>query len=259
MDTAILSFHARRGADIFERLPASRQEAPSAAVAVPAAMAAPAASTGTATTPVVIISPAVLIRDCLARCFAKSDLNCATSGHGTVEEWQPANPADAVTVLLCATGDRAVERAICDDIAKLQAKAVNSQIIVMSDSDDAALVRRTLEQGVQGFVSMSFNLDMAVAAIRLVQAGERFVPVTSLLTSHAAPAPASDRGPLGEALTQRQLDVIDRLRRGESNKIIAYKLDMSESTVKIHIRNIMRKIKARNRTEVAILTKDLFN
>lgn len=103
---------------------------------------------------------------------------------------------------------------------------------------------------------MSFNLDMAVAAIRLVQTGEKFVPVATLLSAQAAPAP--EQRTSGYALSQRQIEVIDRLRRGEANKIIAYKLGMSESTVKIHIRNIMRKIKARNRTEVAILTKDMF-
>ncbi|MBP0580283.1 response regulator transcription factor [Labrys sp. LIt4] len=212
-----------------------------------------------ATIPVVLISAAALIRDCLARCLAAPDLNYTLHGYASVDEWHPADLAVPMTILLCATGDRATERAICDDIAKLKAKAPASRIIVLSDAEDAVLVRRAVEQGAQGFVGMTFNLDMAAAAIRLVQAGERFVPVTSLLAAQAAPVPASDKGALCQALTQRQLDVIDRLRRGESNKIIAYKLDMSESTVKIHIRNIMRKIKARNRTEVAILTKDLFD
>jgi len=58
--------------------------------------------------------------------------------------------------------------------------------------------------------------------------------------------------------TERQLDVIERLRKGESNKIIAYKLSMGECTVKVHVRNIMRKLKARNRTEIAFLTNDMF-
>ena len=43
-----------------------------------------------------------------------------------------------------------------------------------------------------------------------------------------------------------------------ANKLIAYELDMCESTVKVHIRNIMKKLKATNRTEVAYLTRDLF-
>ena len=52
---------------------------------------------------------------------------------------------------------------------------------------------------------------------------------------------------------------LKRLRKGESNKFIAYKLGMGECTVKVHIRNVMRKINARSRTEVAFMTNDLFD
>jgi DNA-binding NarL/FixJ family response regulator len=48
------------------------------------------------------------------------------------------------------------------------------------------------------------------------------------------------------------------LRQGKANKQIAYELNMREGTVKVHIRNIMRKLKAKNRTEVAILASGLF-
>jgi hypothetical protein len=48
------------------------------------------------------------------------------------------------------------------------------------------------------------------------------------------------------------------LREGKANKIIAYELNMCESTVKVHVRNIMKKLKARNRTEVAFKTAELF-
>jgi len=47
------------------------------------------------------------------------------------------------------------------------------------------------------------------------------------------------------------------LRRGKANKVIAYELNMRESTVKVHVRNIMKKLKARNRTEVAFMANEL--
>lgn len=58
--------------------------------------------------------------------------------------------------------------------------------------------------------------------------------------------------------TQRQEEVIRALRRGKANKIIAYELNLRESTVKVHIRNIMQKLKATNRTEVAYKLGDMF-
>jgi DNA-binding NarL/FixJ family response regulator len=52
--------------------------------------------------------------------------------------------------------------------------------------------------------------------------------------------------------------VVGALCQGMANKRIAFELKMSEHTVKVHLRHIMRKLKARNRTEVAVLTKDYF-
>jgi DNA-binding NarL/FixJ family response regulator len=53
--------------------------------------------------------------------------------------------------------------------------------------------------------------------------------------------------------------VLRALREGKANKIIAYELNMRESTVKVHVRNIMKRLNARNRTEVAFKTRDLFS
>ena len=54
-------------------------------------------------------------------------------------------------------------------------------------------------------------------------------------------------------LTEREIDVLSLLQKGKQNKVIAYALNISESTTKVHIRNIMRKYRLRNRTEVALL------
>ena len=62
----------------------------------------------------------------------------------------------------------------------------------------------------------------------------------------------------GDLLTERQMMVVEALCQGMANKQIAYELGMSEHTVKVHLRHIMRKLRARNRTEVAVLTKDFF-
>ena len=54
----------------------------------------------------------------------------------------------------------------------------------------------------------------------------------------------------------RQAAVVEALRRGKSNKQIAYELAMCESTVKVHVRNIMKKLNAKNRTQVAFMAND---
>ena len=59
-------------------------------------------------------------------------------------------------------------------------------------------------------------------------------------------------------VTARELVVIRAIQKGKSNKVIAYDLNMSESTVKVHIRNIMKKLNAKNRTDVAIKSQSGF-
>jgi len=59
--------------------------------------------------------------------------------------------------------------------------------------------------------------------------------------------------------TSRQAAVVDSLLKGKANKIIAYERNMCESTVKVHVRSIMKKLKARNRTEVAYIVNGMMS
>jgi len=59
------------------------------------------------------------------------------------------------------------------------------------------------------------------------------------------------------SFSSRQANVIEALRRGKSNKVIAYELNMCESTVKVHVRNIMKRLNAKNRTEVAFMANEM--
>ncbi len=68
----------------------------------------------------------------------------------------------------------------------------------------------------------------------------------------------ADAAPLIGSSRNSQRQILDCLRRGMANKLIAYELNMCESTVKVHIRNIMKKLKATNRTQVVYLTNGLF-
>ena len=59
------------------------------------------------------------------------------------------------------------------------------------------------------------------------------------------------------SFTPREIEVLHRLRQGLQNKIIAYELGISESTVKVHLRNVMKKLNASNRTQVAFMLRRL--
>ncbi|CAM5765459.1 DNA-binding response regulator [Labrys miyagiensis] len=215
-------------------------------------------------TRIAIIDENALSRSCLMRCLSASEPNFLTKGYASVGDWQQQDAQDApLIVLLCATGRKSTEAAVRRDLDLVIQTKPEARVIMVSDFDEPSEIVAALERGAKGYIAMSSNLDVAIAAIRLVRAGGTFVPASGLLSSRGSNSPATAEAETSgksrqSVFTQRQLEVIDRLRQGESNKLIAYKLNMGECTVKVHVRNIMRKIKARNRTEIAFLTNELF-
>lgn len=123
--------------------------------------------------------------------------------------------------------------------------------VVLSDLDSLESIQAAFDSGVRGYIPTgSTTLEMAVGIISLVNVGGTFFPASSLTSGKAAlPTRYTTGDP--PRFTPRQQAVLERLRMGKTNKIIAYELQMSPSSVKTHVRNIMRKMNATNRTEVA--------
>lgn len=208
---------------------------------------------------VLIIEKRPLIRDLLSSCIARTiDLRVAVAI--SIEEYMEyAQDGDVVVVLVGIGGDPEGQENQ-NFIRHIVETMADAPTIVISDSEDLHQIMTVLRIGAQGYISTSMSFDLAMSAIRLVQAGGQFVPASSLLDlgrSHELSLVAGRRSPLLEIFTTRQAAVVDALRQGKANKIIAYELGMRESTVKVHVRNVMKKLKARNRTEVAYITSKL--
>ena len=131
------------------------------------------------------------------------------------------------------------------------------------DTEDARAVETTARQlGVQGCITTSTSPNVAAAALRLVVAGGRYFPTSANLpqSSEAAgtgPVRAPMAGQPFEKLTPREQAVLSILAVGAQNKIIAYRLGMSMSTVKAHMHSIIRKLQVRNRTEAVVAARAL--
>lgn len=219
---------------------------------------AAAAAPVKATMSVVIIERRAFVRGCI-----QSILSEATTldgvGVASVEEYLArAATLKAAIVVLCAIGLGA--REVDAQLTRLQGAGGAVPVVVMSDADDPELVMTVMDKGANGFMPADISLEVAAHALRLVAAGGQYFPAGSLLAARQlmAERQSSAPGPRG-MFTRRQVAVIDALRRGKANKIIAYELNMCESTVKVHVRNIMKKLNAKNRTEVAYLASGLIN
>jgi DNA-binding NarL/FixJ family response regulator len=153
------------------------------------------------------------------------------------------------------------DQELADQLLRLADLAPNLPIVVLSDIDDAHDIVKAFALGVRGYIPINLPIKQAVEAIRLVSAGGSYVPssILSLSTQRSAAQGHTEQKEhhCAERFSPRQMEVLQRLWQGKQNKTIAYDLHMCESTVKVHIRHIMKKLNARNRTQVVLLTHSL--
>lgn len=209
---------------------------------------------------VAIIDDRPLLSDCFGRSLAAVDPRLNLKYFVDVEAFEAAPPAQKAgvrVVLMCMIWSKSRADILLSQITRLKSAEPSADVIVVSDIDDLDDVLKAIEHGVRGYIPTSDRLAVAVKAIQLVAAGGVYIPPSLLVWSGRLikeMSQAPKQQPQAEdAFTSRQMAVIEALRRGKANKIIAYELNMCESTVKVHIRNVMKKLKAKNRTELAFI------
>jgi len=209
-----------------------------------------------------IIDSRALDRECLAQALIAHDLGMNVSALGSVDEWQKEKefhpPLGAI--LLNLGGRKITDGNLVDEITRLTSEFRSIPVVILADTDDLGQILKALECGARGYIPSSVGIEVCVEAIGLAISGGIFVPASSILAMrHLIVAGGQQQPkPLSGMFTARQAEVAQAVRRGKANKIIAYELNLRESTVKVHIRNIMKKLKATNRTEVAYKINDLF-
>ena len=142
------------------------------------------------------------------------------------------------------------------ELTELRKVLTAVKLLVLSDSAmiEPALVERIMAGGTSGFILGNSNsLDMLLSAIRLVSSGGTFVPREFFMADRLSSRPPDDADFHGAArITRRERSVLELIKHGKPNKTIANELGLSLCTVKIHARNLIRKMGAANRTQVAV-------
>jgi|SRR6185312_3105473 two-component system nitrate/nitrite response regulator NarL len=146
---------------------------------------------------------------------------------------------------------------------KIEAMAKLSKVIILSDCCEANLVRRALCAGGSAFLPRSIAGDTLIQTLNLAVDGEVVFPsqilgeVFTCSELSAEPKRTESLETITPSerpgrLSLREIDILKRLVQGDSNKQISRQLDISETTVKVHVKAILRKIRVRNRTQAAI-------
>jgi DNA-binding NarL/FixJ family response regulator len=210
---------------------------------------------------IIVIERRALLRECLTACL-KSALGPNILAFPSVDSWVEVRERTSPCMVVLSTGGRDCESdSVQRDIGVLGKVAGQLPIILLADAEEPNEIVDALENGAKGYIPTSASLKIAIEAMRLVKAGGVYAPASSLIGANRKPSNGGNGHngkPAAHALfTERQTAVLQALRKGKANKIIAYELNMRESTVKVHVRNIMKKFRARNRTEVAYMAQTL--
>ena len=142
-------------------------------------------------------------------------------------------------------------------LGKLREQGVSVPITILTTSAEERDLVECLRAGAQGYLLKDMDPEELVAALRKIVAGESVVApqLASALAKalqQKSSTPAMPETPLSE-LTPREREIISHLAEGQSNKAIARDLGISDGTVKLHVKAILRKLNVRSRVEAAVI------
>jgi DNA-binding NarL/FixJ family response regulator len=210
---------------------------------------------------IAVVDGHLFSRECLQRVLGE-ECSGRVASFSTIDQWANSPQLTSTSVVVLCQYGRTPADAMkeVDRLSEYSSQIDHCPVVVLSNNEDPDLIVKMLGKSVRGYIPTTLSLAIVVQAIELARAGGVYVPASSLIAAHRAPhEPLASTPKANNLFTARQAAVVDALRRGKANKIIAYELKMRESTVKVHVRNIMKKLHATNRTEVAYMANRLLN
>ena len=153
---------------------------------------------------------------------------------------------------------------VLEVIKQAKERFPQARIVALADQFNLSFVQSGYEAGVNGFCLGASGSDVLVKSLELVMLGETMVPSALLrslmdMASQNQSQPHQDNSAeqgladlKSRKLSTREAEILGCLTKGEPNKVIARKLDITEATIKVHVKAILRKIGAANRTQAAM-------
>ncbi len=157
------------------------------------------------------------------------------------------NPVDLILLDLNMKGLSGI-----DTLSALKRAEVKSKIVIFSVSDNEADVLQALKFNADGYLLKDSEPEELITKINIALKGEFVIsePLTQILVRSLRSNP--QKNSLLESLTQRELENLKLIANGKSNKDIANKLGITEATVKVHVKNLLKKLGLKSRVEAAL-------
>ena len=136
-----------------------------------------------------------------------------------------------------------------EGLKRMVAHCPNAAVAIITGMVTKSVATSALAAGAKGFIPKTLSGDKLISALQKMVGGEVYAP-DDLMRPSGAIEGLTIVG--AEVLTPRELEVAAMLVKGASNKEIARSLDLQEVTVKLHVRNLCRKLETKNRTQIAV-------
>jgi two-component system nitrate/nitrite response regulator NarL len=201
---------------------------------------------------VVLISPNAIAREGLSRIISSGDFAILASGPSPAEiDWSSCD--DRILTVIDA-GHTPSQSSMIPEVLE---RHPGARCVILVDQFDYDGMLRCFEHHAQGYIVKDMPCTPLMASLQLASLGERILPSSLLdVMLRQPPYPDAVQGSaeqVGKAnLSQREIEVLSCLTAGYPNKLIARQLDVSEATVKVHVKAILRKLKVGNRTQAAM-------
>lgn len=198
---------------------------------------------------IVLIERELLLRVGLERMLASTPGMQVTGAAGTIAEAEQLPASTQADVVLCGTDITDLHGT--QGVGRLLARFLSAQIVMLGPDTEPGLVIACFRAGADGYLTRNISPEGLVRALRGIEQYEVPLPrsLTYLLVEalrFTTPVPSMDEGALSR-LSPREREVVLEISRGRSNAEIAQRLGVSESTVKTHVSNILRKTGSRSR------------
>lgn len=140
-----------------------------------------------------------------------------------------------------------------ETLKAMRANGVTSRIVMLTVSDHDEDVVAAITAGADGFLLKDMEPEEIIAKIRQAALGRMVISdrLAEVLAS-ALRRPAKPSSNILESLTTRELEILKLIAKGLSNKLIARELDISDGTVKVHVKHLLKKMDVRSRVEAAV-------
>jgi two-component system nitrate/nitrite response regulator NarL len=212
-----------------------------------------------------LICDTPLLRSGLQHILSGTPFVIAEDGHATAARVVSGEAREPALVILAVNqlSSRTPEM-----VQQVKERHPAARIVVLAEQFDLEFVRQGLEAGVNGFCLTDNSREVLITSLEMIMLGESMLPgavVRSIIDSlvmSPEPEPASKvpedqkaSAPGVRSLSTREAEILSSLMEGTPNKLIARKLHVTEATVKVHVKAILRKIGAANRTQAAMWAK----